>query len=118
MVVVTDLLKAPLLDSLRVEPEVFTPNGDGINDQTQIRFSVFRIDEAALFSVRIHDLAGRTVRDLSFLRSDASGDHFLEWDGKDDAGVSVSPGTYVLRVEFTADAGGALGYIVPVRVVY
>lgn len=118
MVVVTDLLKAPLLDSLRVEPEVFTPNGDGINDQTQIRFSVFRIDEAALFSVRIHDLAGRAVRDLSFLRSGASGDHFLEWDGKDDAGVSVSPGTYVLRVEFTADAGGALGYIVPVRVVY
>ena len=118
MVVVTDLLKAPLLDSLQVEPDIFTPNGDGINDQTQIRFSVFRIDEAAQFSVCIHDLAGRVVRDLSFQRSDASGDHVLEWDGKDDAGVTVLPGTYIFRVEFTADMGGVLGYIVPIRVVY
>ena len=118
MVVVTDLLKAPLLDSLQVEPETFTPNGDGINDQTQVRFSVFRMDGSAQFSVRIHDLAGRAVRDLSFQRSDASGDHVLEWDGKDDAGVTVLPGTYIFRVEFTADVGGALGYIVPIRVVY
>ena len=64
MVVVTDLLKAPLLDSLYVEPGIFTPNGDGINDQTRVHFSVLRIDGAAEFFVRIHDLAGRVVRDL------------------------------------------------------
>ncbi len=118
MVVVTDLLNAPLLDALRVTPEIFTPNGDGINDAARIEFSVFRLDGAARFNVRIHDLAGRVVRDLSVDRRNASGDHALEWDGRDLSGKLVAPGAYVLRVEFSADVDGELGFLAPVRVAY
>ncbi len=101
-----------------MSPPIFTPNGDGINDAARIEFSVFRLDGAARFSVRIHDLAGRVVRDLSFDRMNASGDHALEWDGRDLSGKLVAPGAYVLRVEFSADVDGELGFLAPVRVAY
>jgi hypothetical protein len=118
MVVVTDLLRAPLLGDLRVEPRVFTPNGDGINDEAQLLFSVFRLEGEAAFSVRAYDLSGRSLRDLSFVRPHASGAHSLAWDGRDDEGRLVAPGVYLLRVDFAADADEDLGFTVPVHVVY
>lgn len=118
MVVVTDLLNAPLLSGLRVQPGVVTPNGDGINDAAQVSFTVYRLTGTVRFAVGVYDLAGRLVRDLSFERANASGEHGLQWDGRDDGGSVVVPGIYLLRVHFEADADEGLAVAVPVHVVY
>ena len=105
LVVVADVENFPLLDRVRLQPEVFTPNGDGLNDQAEIRFTIYRLIRARQIDVGIYDLSGRKVRELSLRRENPSGDHSVVWDGRDDAGALVRPGTYLVRVAFAADVG-------------
>ena len=106
LVVVADVENFPLLDRVRSQPQVFTPNGDGVNDQAEIRFTIYRLIRGRRIDVGIYDLSGRKVRELSLRRENPSGDHSVVWDGRDDAGALVRPGTYLVRVAFAADAGG------------
>ena len=106
LVVVADVENFPLLDHVRSLPQVFTPNGDGVNDQAEIRFTIYRLIRGRRIDVGIYDLSGRKVRELSLRRENPSGDHSVVWDGRDDAGALVRPGTYLVRVAFAADAGG------------
>jgi flagellar hook assembly protein FlgD len=66
---------------------------------TTITFDLERNAEARLI---ITDIAGRRVRELAggFL---PAGTQRVRWDGLDDAGHRVAPGSYFARVE----AGGA-----------
>ncbi len=104
LVVVSELGDRPLLDEVAVVPPLFTPNGDGINDQTQIRFSIFHLEAARTLGVGIYDLQGRLVRDLSVREERPSGAHRLNWDGRDGAGRLVSPGTYLVYARFETDS--------------
>ena len=91
-----------LIGDLQIVPPVFSPNGDGINDQVQIRFALFKAVDATP-SVRIFDLAGREVAALV-----SSGGDVLQsfsWDGLDASGERVAPGLYVCRIDAGADAG-------------
>ena len=91
-----------LIGDLQIAPPVFSPNGDGINDQVQIRFALFKAVDTTP-SVRIFDLAGREVVALT-----ASGVGVLQsfsWDGLDASGERVAPGMYVCRIDAGADAG-------------
>ena len=105
LVVVADVENFPLLDRVRLVPQVFTPNGDGINDQAEIRFTIYRLIRARQIEVGIYDLSGRKVRELSLRRENPSGDHSVAWDGRDDTGALVRPGTYLACVAFSADVG-------------
>ena len=105
LVVVADVENFPLLDRVRSRPQVFTPNGDGVNDQAEIRFTIYRLIRERRIEVGIYDLSGRKVRALSLRRENPSGDHSVAWDGRDDAGALVRPGTYLVRVAFAADVG-------------
>ena len=105
LVVVADVENFPLLDRVRSLPQVFTPNDDGINDQAEIRFTIYRLIRGRRIEVGIYDLSGRKVRELSLRRENPSGDHSVAWDGRDDAGALVWPGTYLVRVSFAADVG-------------
>ena len=96
-------------------PEIFTPNGDGINDRTAIAFRLSQVIGLAPLTVRVYDLAGRF---RATLLDDLSGsDSFrLEWDGRDEEGLMVPPGLYVYRVELKGDVGtfakiGAVGVV-------
>jgi hypothetical protein len=117
LAVIADLAGHRLLDRVQVVPAVFTPNGDGINDQAQIRFAVFRVAGAQALCVEICDLQGRRVRDLSLRRDQLSGEHALSWDGRDQTGLLVPPGIYLARLALAADTGDRQ-VVVPVGMVY
>jgi hypothetical protein len=106
LVVVADVEGFPLLSRVRAVPPVFTPNGDGINDRAEIRFSIFKLVGECRLEVEVFDLAGRRVRELSLRRRHPSGNHAVEWDGRDDRGRLLPPGSYAVRVGFTTDDGG------------
>lgn len=119
LVVLSDLRAARLLDALTVVPAVLTPNGDGINDETTIRFEVYQLRGERRLGVSIHDLRGFRVRDLSQTTPGPSGGHDVVWNGRDEAGRRVPPGIYAVRVRIQtdADADGAEGLRL-VHVVY
>ena len=117
LVVVADLERKTLLDAVTAVPPIFTPNGDGINDQTQINFAVYRLKGQHLLHVEIYDLSGRQVRDLSITRSRPSGLHTVPWDGRNHNGQLLPPGTYLARVSFSTDATQA-STIRPLHLVY
>ena len=99
--VVSAQTRLTVLGNLRLDPPVLTPNGDGINDETEIDFAVFGVEEAGI-QVGIYDLSGRLVADLSGMNAGA-GRYQPTWDGKDGSGSLVPPGLYLVRVEVDVD---------------
>lgn len=118
LIVTADLGRAILLDSVRVESPVLTPNGDGVNDETTVLATIYQLAGAQRIHIGVHDLSGRRLRDLSIERDQPSGEHHVPWDGRDDDGRVVPPGTYLVVVELTTDGRGRLRRVVPVAVVY
>ena len=57
----------------------------------------FNLNQAADCAVAITDSDGHLVRQLS-LGPIAAGDQTFEWDGKNDAGLMMSPGTYSFQI--------------------
>ena len=82
---------------VEVAPSVFTPNGDGVNDQVSIGYSLFETTGGVLVEVEIRDLAGRLVKQV-YSGEQAIGRFEHTWDGQDDGGRQVPPGIYIYRV--------------------
>ena len=102
------VLDRVLLD-VGVAPPVFTPNGDGSNDDATFVFTLAKA-EGAPVSVRVFSLDGSLVRELhtgplSARRYDGSSQSAPgRWDGTDDRGNVVPPGIYLY--ELLVEAGG------------
>ncbi len=82
--------KVFVLDTLAgILPNVFTPNDDGANDFWDLRSAFYNqiFVEHAPILVKIWDKHGRLIR--TFLANDTYG-----WDGRDEQGRKVPPGTY------------------------
>jgi len=82
------------------EPNPFSPNGDGLYDETTVTFYLGR--EADYVNIEFYDLTGRLARRLVFQeateytgRTPVS----ITWDGTDETGHVVPYGIYVMRVE-------------------
>ena len=69
-----------------------TPNPG--RDASHIRFTL--VDPGRV-RVAVYDLAGRRVRVLSD-GPQTAGEHALTWDGRDEAGKTVRPGLYFVRM--------------------
>ena len=93
-----------LIDELSLSSPVLTPNGDGANDEVQIRFVVFKVTEQTP-RVFIYDLAGRPVAELPPPTVQGAA-YVFSWTGHDAAGNLVRPGAYIYRIDLGADAGG------------
>jgi len=90
-------------DGLTVAPNPFTPNGDGVNDDTVFDFSLMLYLGEVQLDLDIATLTGAIVRQLGPVDLGV-GRHELPWDGRDDDGQLVPPGLYLYR--FTALGDG------------
>ena len=100
---VQTVLSEPLIASMEVAPNPFTPNGDGVNDEAWIGYDLLQLTEDAPVRVQVYDLSGRLIRTI-YSGKDRSGRYRRRWDGKDEEGGLVPPGTYLVRVTVEADA--------------
>lgn len=75
-------------DTAAVIPNVFTPDGDGIND-----FFYIENITSKEFKLEIYNRWGTQVFESSLAD--------LKWDGRSTAGLELSDGTYFYIVKFT-----------------
>ena len=94
-------LDAKAVDEFRIAPNPFTPNGDGINDETEIHFSVFKLTAPRQAQVRVYTLAGRPIWENAQMLQ--SGRVSMLWDGTDLNGSKVPPGLYICQVNLDTD---------------
>lgn len=91
-----------VLQALHVQPPVFTPNDDGINDRTLLVFKVAQVIGVAPLRVDVYELSGRRV--VSLWDAPAGSDSFsIPWDGRNSAGSRVPPGVYLVRAKLEGD---------------
>ena len=115
-VALTERSVGDILRKVAVAPPVFTPNGDAVNDEARVEFTVTQISEPRSFEVQILDLSGRRVKSL--VRQKRVGGVFSEvWDGTDDYGVTVAPGIYLVSIDIQT-ATGSFRRTRTVRVAY
>ena len=91
-----------LIGDLQISPQTFTPNGDGVNDEVEVRFALYKVDAAAP-RVRVFDLLGREVAGFTPAASGAL--QYFRWDGRDPGGNIVPPGIYLCQIDAMAEAG-------------
>jgi hypothetical protein len=91
-----------LIRGLSIQPPVITPNGDGVGDQTAIRFSVLNVEKKP--EVQIYGLDGRLIRELEGGRG-SDGFYLYTWTGRDRSGTLVPPGLYLCQIQVAPQAG-------------
>lgn len=92
-----------ILKDLQLSGGVFTPNGDGVNDQLHIDYTLFRLPAAVPVQLNVYSLDGRLVARRA-LGLQGAGPQSARWDGRDEAGSLVAPGIYLLDVHLDAEA--------------
>ncbi|MDN4166104.1 Ig-like domain-containing protein [Cytophagales bacterium LB-30] len=86
---------------VQVNPQVFTPDNDGVNDYTLISYSLSGNENIS--TLAIYDAQGRKIKTL--LENEyVSGSGFIRWDGDTDQGTVARTGYYLIVMEkFTSE---------------
>jgi hypothetical protein len=90
-----------LISNVKFSADLFTPNGDDINDELSVDYDVQRLLEDRILHFEVYDLAGNRVHHSQ--KELRSGGYSDKWDGKSNTGVLVVPGIYVVRLSADAD---------------
>ncbi len=94
--------------SLSIIPNPFSPDGDGWEDFTIIKYKLKT--NTAQVRVKIYDVKGRIIKTL--LNNQISGSESqIVFDGKDDSGEKLRVGIYVVFLEAIDDNGGTIEQI-------
>ena len=81
---------------VHIEPRIFSPNGDGINDRLQITLSPG--EPGHVVNIRIYNESGIEIRRLTNNLMIGSHD-VVEWDGTNDNNQRVNLGIYLVLVD-------------------
>ena len=93
-----------IVQNFEVDSSIITPNGDGTNDELAFTYVLIHLVEPVDTQVAIYDLSGRRVRNL-VSEPVVAGRYTLFWDGKDNGGQRLPPGTYLARVAVATATG-------------
>ncbi len=86
---------ANVIDDVHLDPNPFSPNGDGLYDDLSIQFT---LNTAALLRMEIYDVNGELVKTLFDEERFPRGGHNVIWDGRDLEGDTVPFGFYFVFV--------------------
>jgi len=92
----------PSQDILSLEPNPFSPDGDGHDDQLVIRYRLEHADSR--LDLKIYDVRGREVLRLASNAPAGYSGEFL-WDGTDGRGRQVPTGMYIIYLEALGRGG-------------
>jgi len=96
--------KGGILARVELIPNPFTPNGDGVNDEISVRYSLLSLSVPRPVNISVYDLTGRLVHTL-FDASQVNGRYEDKvWNGRDRQGQLVEPGIYIVRISADGDA--------------
>ena len=90
------------LGELVVRPEVFTPDGDGVEDHTNIEYNFGAGGKIA--NIKIFDRLGRHIKSIAN-NSSLSASGFFTWDGTDNNFNKVRMGYYIIVAEIFDTTG-------------
>ncbi len=91
-----------VIGDLRFSSEVITPNGDGINDELRVDYSLFRLPEAVPVELSIYRLDGTRAAHFDVGRQGA-GLQRATWNGRGADGRRLVPGLYLLDLSLKAE---------------
>ncbi|HYG40211.1 MAG TPA: lamin tail domain-containing protein [Cytophagales bacterium] len=87
---------------IKIDPPVFSPDGDGYNDFTLINF-LFE-EPGNMVSVNLYDKEGRILKNLIDNQT-LSLNGFIQWNGEDNNGNRVKSGIYLVLIEIFTSTG-------------
>jgi len=105
----------------RVDPNPFTPNGDGRNDVTYFNFFVANLTNPRPVRIHVFDLTGRKVRTVFETSTTAQAyveQNAIPWDGRDDNGKLLAPGVYIFQISVAADGNNPSALTKTVTIAY
>ena len=96
-----------LVQDVQFSSGVITPNGDGVNDELVISYSLFALPQSVPVQLQVFALDGRRVAQVQ-RGQQGSGPQQLRWDGRDQRGETLAPGLYLLGIGIEAENKSAL----------
>ncbi len=84
-------------DCFALSADIFTPNGDGMNDFVQIDYTC--ADLGTIADINVYDMKGRLLRKLVQNRLISTSGGSLTWDGVTDAGQKAPIGYYLITIQ-------------------
>ena len=97
-------LRNELILNFTTEPQIFSPNEDKINDLTTISYILLRALRPVNIDLTLHELSGRIVRNFQQTNV-VNGPAQIPWNGLDNYGQKVVPGTYIVNLSVETDTG-------------
>jgi hypothetical protein len=105
----TTIAAGDLVSNLQVKDSTFSPDGDGLEDYTDIDYTL--ADDAVLFSAAILSADTQSVIDtLVGSTPRAAGSYTVSWDGRNLSGQVVPEGDYILVVHAEGDTESETHY--------
>jgi len=93
------------ITEVAVDPETFSPNGDGVNDKVTIYYTLSESLSGSNQEVTITVGADKLIVPARPTAGTAKGRNSVSWDGKDGLGNYVEDDTYNIKIE-AKDRGG------------
>jgi hypothetical protein len=91
-----------LVGQIIPDSPLFTPNGDGANDEFALDFNLLQLTRPTPVRLEIYDLGGRRVH--GFAQERGIGPARYTWDGRTSGGGLAPPGIYLWVLRVQADA--------------